>query len=218
MKELNNTIIFPCGAKMKNRFMLAPLTNTQSHEDGILSDEEFHWLTMRAKGQFGLVMTCASHVQAVGKGFPGQLGTFDDKHLEGHIRLAKAIQAHGSLAVLQLHHAGMRSDPKLIEGGKKRLHKFHQKVPIQSYLIAIAAGKLESRKIGPRSTVWSEELFVDKAAHEFSETEHMLQKAEELCGPYNWGVYDILVLPPSFPYGGMENPCLTFATSTLLVS
>ena len=51
MKELNNTINFPCGAKMKNRFMLAPLTNTQSHEDGILSDEEFHWLTMRAKGQ-----------------------------------------------------------------------------------------------------------------------------------------------------------------------
>jgi leukotriene-A4 hydrolase len=46
----------------------------------------------------------------------------------------------------------------------------------------------------------------------------MLQKAEELCGPYVWGVYDILVLPPSFPYGGMENPCLTFATPTLLVS
>jgi len=117
MKKLNNTINFPCGAKMKNRFMLAPLTNTQSQEDGILSDDEFHWLTMRAKGQFGLVMTCASHVQAIGKGFPGQLGIFGDKHLEGHTRLAKAIQAHGSLAVLQLHHAGMRSDPKLIEGG-----------------------------------------------------------------------------------------------------
>jgi len=116
MKELNNTINFPCGAKMKNRFMLAPLTNSQSHEDGKLSDDEFHWLTMRAKGQFGLVMTCASHVQAVGKGFPGQLGIFGEKHIEGHTRLAKAIQAHGSLAVLQLHHAGMRSDPKLIEG------------------------------------------------------------------------------------------------------
>ena len=96
--------------------MLAPLTNTQSHEDGVLSDEEFNWLTMRAKGQFGLVMTCASHVQAIGKGFPGQLGIFDDKHIKGHTRLAKAIQSHGSLAVIQLHHAGMRSDPKLIEG------------------------------------------------------------------------------------------------------
>ena len=59
---------------------------------------------------------------------------------------------------------------------------------------------------------------VDKAAHDFSETETMLQKAEELCGPYVWGIYDILVLPPSFPYGGMENPCLTFATPTLLVT
>ncbi len=58
---------------------------------------------------------------------------------------------------------------------------------------------------------------VDACASEFSDTEKMLAKAEELCGPYVWGVYDILVLPPSFPYGGMENPCLTFATPTLLV-
>ncbi len=116
MKKLNDTISFPCGASMKNRFMLAPLTNSQSHEDGSLSEDEFKWLTMRAKGQFGLVMTCASHVQAVGKGFPGQLGIFDDKHIEGHTRLAKEIKSHGSLAVIQLHHAGMRSEPNLIEG------------------------------------------------------------------------------------------------------
>ena len=108
-------------------------------------------------------------------------------------------------------------EPEVIDGGKKKRHKFLQKIPIQSYLIAIAAGKLESRKIGPRSTVWSEKELVDKAAFEFSETEDMLKKAEELCGPYVWGIYDILVLPPSFPYGGMENPCLTFATPTLLV-
>ena len=63
---------------MKNRFMLAPLTNQQSHEDGQLSDEEFHWLTQRARGGFGLTMTCASHVQAIGKGLPGQLGTWSD--------------------------------------------------------------------------------------------------------------------------------------------
>merc|ERR1719450_255794 len=94
--------------------------------------------------------------------------------------------------------------------------KFLQKVPIQSYLIAIAVGAVVSKKIGPRSRVWSEKEYVDKAAFEFSETETMLQKAEELCGPYVWGIYDILVLPPSFPYGGMENPCLTFATPTLL--
>lgn len=106
-------------------------------------------------------------------------------------------------------------EPKTFPDGKK-LFRFDQKIPIQSYLIAIAAGKLESRQIGPRSHVWSEAEYVDKAAHDFAETETMLQKAEELCGPYVWGIYDILVLPPSFPYGGMENPCLTFATPTLL--
>ena len=74
---------FPCGATMKNRFMLAPMTNTQSHEDGTLSDEEFRWLTMRAEGGFGLVMTCASHVQEIGKGFSGQLGIFGDQHIPG---------------------------------------------------------------------------------------------------------------------------------------
>jgi len=98
----------------------------------------------------------------------------------------------------------------------KKVAKFIQKVPIQSYLIAIAAGALESREIGPRSHVWSEAEFVEKAAFDFSETETMLKTAEELCGPYVWGIYDILVLPPSFAYGGMENPCLTFATPTLL--
>ena len=99
---------------MKNRFMLAPLTNLQSHDDGILSDEEFNWLTMRARGGFGLVMTCAAHVQAAGQGFPGQLGVFDDIHVEGLTRLAAAIRQHGSLAMVQLHHAGLRSPPDLI--------------------------------------------------------------------------------------------------------
>lgn len=105
---------FHNGSSMPNRFMLAPMTNTQSHPDGTLSDEEFHWLTMRAKGGFGMVMTCAAHVQAIGQGFPGQLGIFGDQHLAGHRRLAKAIQSYGSLAVVQLHHAGMRSPNELI--------------------------------------------------------------------------------------------------------
>ena len=99
---------------MKNRFMLAPLTNLQSHEDGVLSDEEFKWLTMRARGGFGLTMTCAAHVQAVGQGFPGQLGIFDNNHIEGLTRLAKEIKKQGSIAICQLHHAGMRSPEDLI--------------------------------------------------------------------------------------------------------
>ena len=78
---------------MKNRFMLAPLTNLQSHPDGVMSEDEFHWLTMRAKGGFGLTMTCASHVQRQGQGFPGQLGFFSDQHLPGLTRLAAAIKS-----------------------------------------------------------------------------------------------------------------------------
>ena len=110
-------ITFNCGATMKNRFMLAPLTNQQSHDNGQLSDDEYNWLILRAKGHFGLVMTCASHVQEIGKGFPRQLGIFSDALNEGHTRLAKTIKSEGSLAVIQLHHAGMRSPKDVI--GKK---------------------------------------------------------------------------------------------------
>ena len=105
---------FARGASMKNRFMLAPLTNCQSHDDGTLSDDELRWLTRRAEGGFGLTMTCASHVQARGQGFAGQLGVFDDRHVAGLTRLAAAIGAQGSLAMMQLHHAGMRAPAALI--------------------------------------------------------------------------------------------------------
>jgi len=114
VKNLNDQIKFPCGLTMKNRFMLAPLTNTQSHENGKLSDDEYNWLTMRAKGNFGLTMSCASHVQAIGKGFPGQLGIFGDEHIEGLKRLTDEIKSHDSVAVAQLHHAGMRSPEDII--------------------------------------------------------------------------------------------------------
>jgi len=104
-----------------------------------------------------------------------------------------------------------------VKEGNYLIHKFDQKIKIPSYLVAIVCGNLEGRKIGKRSTVWSEPKMVNSAAEEFSDTEKFLTIAEELCGPYVWGKYDLLVLPPSFPYGGMENPCLTFVTPTLLV-
>jgi 2,4-dienoyl-CoA reductase-like NADH-dependent reductase (Old Yellow Enzyme family) len=114
MTDLFDPVGFARGPASKNRFMLAPLTNTQSHEDGRLSDDEFNWLTRRAKGGFGLTVTCASHVQPQGQGFPGQLGIFSDRHLDGLSRLAAGIKAEGSLAMVQLHHAGMRSPAALI--------------------------------------------------------------------------------------------------------
>lgn len=109
MSRLFEPLSFVRGPAMKNCFMLAPLTNTQSHADGRLSDEEFRWLTMRAEGGFGLTMTCAAHVQAQGQGFPGQLGFFSDAHLPGLTRLASTIRGYGSVAIAQLHHAGIRS-------------------------------------------------------------------------------------------------------------
>ena len=115
MKKVSDKIIFRSGLEMKNRFMLAPLTNTQSHEDGSLSDDEFNWLTKRAHGGFGITMSCASHVQEDGKGFPGQLGIFDDKHVEGLTKLTSEIKNQQSLAIAQLHHAGMRSPEDLIK-------------------------------------------------------------------------------------------------------
>ena len=114
MMELTDKIEFPCGLSMKNRFMLAPLTNTQSYEDGKLSKDEFVWLTLRARGNFGITMSCASHVQEIGKGFPGQLGIFDDKHIYGLKKLTDEIRKYNSLSVAQLHHAGMRSPEEII--------------------------------------------------------------------------------------------------------
>jgi 2,4-dienoyl-CoA reductase-like NADH-dependent reductase (Old Yellow Enzyme family) len=112
--KLFEPLPFARGPAMKNRFMLAPLTNCQSHPDGRLSDEEFHWLTMRAEGGFALTMTCAAYVQARGQGFPGQLGVYDDKHIEGLARLAATIKKDGSLSAVQLHHAGNRSPKDLV--------------------------------------------------------------------------------------------------------
>ena len=93
---------------------------------------------------------------------------------------------------------------------------FEQPIPIPSYLIAVVVGDLKGIDISHRCRIWSEPSVVDAAAFEFSQTEEFLQIAESLTLPYQWGRYDVLCLPPSFPYGGMENPCLTFVTPTLL--
>lgn len=114
MTALSDAVSFMHGPSMKNRFMLAPLTNMQSHDDGTLSDDEHQFLVKRAEGEFGLVMTCASHVQKRGQGFKGQLGCFSDDHIPGLTRLARDIKAHGSVAIVQLHHAGNRSPKDLI--------------------------------------------------------------------------------------------------------
>lgn len=114
MADLFAPLSFAHGPAMPNRFMLAPLTNQQSHADGTLSDAERTWLTMRSAGGFGLTMTCAASVSEHGLGFAGQLGCHRDDHVEGLRRLAAEIKSNGSLAIVQLHHAGMRSPADLI--------------------------------------------------------------------------------------------------------
>ena len=109
MSSLSAPLRLNNGSTINNRFMLAALTNLQSGADGVMSDDEYHWLTRRAEGGFGLTMTCATSVQHRGVGFPGQLGAHDDRHLEGLKRMANGIKAHGSHAVVQLHHGGMRA-------------------------------------------------------------------------------------------------------------
>jgi leukotriene-A4 hydrolase len=97
-----------------------------------------------------------------------------------------------------------------------RTFSFRMQQPIAPYLIALAVGDIAFRPIGARTGVYAEPSVADSAAREFTDVERMVEAAESLFGPYRWGRYDLLVLPPSFPFGGMENPRLTFATPTIL--
>ena len=105
------------------------------------------------------------------------------------------------------------NDPAAVRDGD---YTFRMPQRIPSYLLAIAAGDLVFRPITDRAGVWAEPAMAAKAAAEFADTGRMMEATEQLYGPYRWDRYDILVLPPSFPYGGMENPRLTFATPTVI--
>ncbi len=96
------------------------------------------------------------------------------------------------------------------------VYHFRMPQPIPSYLLALAVGDLEFRALSDNSGVWAEKPMIDASHYELVDTPKMIEAAEKLYGPYRWGQYDVLVLPPSFPFGGMENPRLTFATPTIL--
>lgn len=106
------------------------------------------------------------------------------------------------------------NNPK--ERNENGVYQFKMPQPIPSYLLALAVGDLEFEAISERTGVYAEPSLLDTSAYEFADLEKMVQAAEGLYGPYAWGQYDIIVLPPSFPFGGMENPRLTFATPTIL--
>ena len=102
------------------------------------------------------------------------------------------------------------------KGAADGVFDFAMNTPIPAYLIALAVGDLQFQSAGPRTGVYAEPSVLAKAAAEFSDMEKMVTAVEQLYGPYRWGRYDLLILPPSFPYGGMENPRLTFATPTVI--
>lgn len=128
-------------------------------------------------------------------------------------------------AVRVTYTARIRTPPELVAvmsaetltGAKRGSdHRFRMPLPIPSYLIALAVGDLAFAETGERTGVYSEPSVLQAAAREFEDTEAMMHVVEGLYGPYRWGRYDILVLPPSFPFGGMENPRLTFVSPTVV--
>ncbi len=123
------------------------------------------------------------------------------------------------------YNSTVKTDPNLLalmsasnptEKNENGIYHFKMEQPIPTYLLALAVGDIEFQPLGEISGVYAEPEIIEKAVYEFADTPKMIKAAEKLYGPYKWGRYDILVLPPSFPYGGMENPRLTFATPTIL--
>jgi leukotriene-A4 hydrolase len=125
------------------------------------------------------------------------------------VTFSARIRMPGGLAAVM----GADGDTKAPRTG---CYRFHMPEPIPAYLIALAVGDIDFEATGYRTGVYAEPPLLAKAAREFAETERMLQAAEDLYGPYQWGRYDILVLPPSFPFGGMEIPKVSFVTPTMI--
>ena len=127
------------------------------------------------------------------------------------VSLALALSAPAAL------HARTKQRRAAVQAAGTATERWEMPQPIPPYLLAFAVGDLASRDLSPRCRVWAEPAMVEAAAWEFAEVESMITAAEALFGPYDWERFDLLTMPPSFPYGGMENPRLTFLTPTVVV-
>lgn len=135
MHPLSEPFVFRrTGLEVKNRCVLAAMTNKQSQEDGVLSQDEIAWLKARSSGGFGIVTTAAAHVQEDGKGWNGEMGAWSDEHLPGLTQLARELRQDGSVGLVQLFHGGMRA-PESLTG----------KQPVSASINVLGAGLGESR-------------------------------------------------------------------------
>lgn len=128
------------------------------------------------------------------------------------VRITYSTRVHTPKNLLAVMSAAGNSQTQTRNGD----YRFSMTKPIPPYLIAIAVGDLKFKSLGKRTGVYSEPSMLQKSAFELGDTEKMVEATEKIYGAYRWGRYDLLVLPPSFPFGGMENPMLTFATPTIL--
>jgi 2,4-dienoyl-CoA reductase-like NADH-dependent reductase (Old Yellow Enzyme family) len=113
MTDLLSSLSLSPSVTAANRIWLAPMTNMQSHEDGTLGEDELVWLMRRARGGFGVIESCASHVAKDGQGWEGELGCYSDEHLPGLTKLATALKETGTVALVQLFHGGLRANAAL---------------------------------------------------------------------------------------------------------
>lgn len=138
MTSVLDPISFARGATAKNRVVLAAMTNSQSEPDGTLGEAELEWLRVRAKGGFGIITTCAAHVDARGQGWPGELGVFSDAHIFGLRRLANMIKEEGGLGLVQIFHGGIRADESVT--GQKPIGP----VAIEGHAVAATSVEVEN--------------------------------------------------------------------------